>query len=195
LKDDSASVAVITLKDGILYMFNKSFLPKESVARYAKLIPQYMQWVKGGLLEATEGAIVDLAAVRDYIVWLHEHFSIQGVVVEQFAAGNLPSDLLRVGIKVEVSPKNARVFTASALDLEARIRNGLFRYDGNSHATWMLSNACVERRRDGSLLPTKEHEKSVAKIDIVDATLLAMIPMLAEPEPGVYEPNIFFLEA
>jgi phage terminase large subunit-like protein len=193
LKDDSASVAIITLRDGILYMFNKSFLPRDSVARYAKLIPEYVQWVREGLLEPTDGAIVDLARIREYIVGLHERFHVQAVVIEQFAAGNLPSDLLRLGIKAEVSPKNARVFTPSALDLEARIRSGLFRFDGNSHATWMLSNACVERRRDGSLLPTKDHEKSVAKIDIVDATLLAMIPMLAEPEPviSVYDRKDF----
>jgi phage terminase large subunit-like protein len=189
LKDDSASVAVITVRDGIVFMFNKSFLPRESVERYTKVIPEYRQWTKDGLLEATEGAIVDLARVRDYIVSLHERFQVQAVVVEQFAAGNLPSDLLRLGIPAEVSPKNARVFTPPALDLEARIRNRLFRFDGNSHATWMLSNACVERRRDGSLLPTKEHEKSVAKIDIVDATLLAMIPMLSTPvrELSLYE--------
>ncbi len=43
-----------------------------------------------------------------------------------------------------------------------------------------------------SLLPKKEREKSSQKIDIVDACLLAMIPMLAAPEPvrSVYEdPN------
>jgi phage terminase large subunit-like protein len=116
---------------------------------------------------------------------LHQRFQVRAVVVEQFAAGNLPSDLLRLGIPAEVSPKNARVFTPPALDLEARIRNRLFRFDGNSHALWMLTNACVERRRDGSLLPTREHEKSVAKIDICDATLLAMIPMLAQPAPSM----------
>jgi phage terminase large subunit-like protein len=195
LKDDSASVAIITLKDGLLYLFNKSFLPKDSIERYAKVIPEYRQWVRDGLLEPTDGAIVDLARIGDYIADLHTRFHVQGCVVEQFAAGNLPSDLLRLGLPVEVSPKNARVFTQPCLDLEARIRNRLFRYDGNSHATWMLANACVERRRDGSLLPVKEAEKSVHKIDIVDACLLAMIPMLAEPEPRVHEPQIFFLEA
>ena len=41
----------------------------------------------------------------------------------------------------------------------------------------------------------KNHEKSAHKIDIVDATLLAMIPMLAEPVPQVYAPKLFFLEA
>jgi phage terminase large subunit-like protein len=194
LKDDSASVVVITLNDGVVHMFNKSFLPKGSVDRYAKVIPEYRQWVKDGLLEATDGALVDLARVRDYICGLHERFQVQAVVVEQFAAGNLPSDLLRLGIPAEVSPKNARTFTPSALDLEARIRNRLFRFDGNSHATWMLSNACVERRRDGSLLPTKEHEKSAAKIDIVDATLLAMIPMLANPELQEQTPSIYLLD-
>jgi phage terminase large subunit-like protein len=185
LKDDSASVAIVTLKDGILYMFSKSFLPRDSVQRYTKLIPEYAQWVRDGLLEPTDGAIVDLARIRDYICELHQRFQVRAVVVEQFAAGNLPSDLLRLGIPAEVSPKNARVFTPPALDLEARIRNRLFRFDGNSHALWMLTNACVERRRDGSLLPTREHEKSVAKIDICDATLLAMIPMLAQPAPSM----------
>jgi phage terminase large subunit-like protein len=193
LKDDSASVVLVTLRDGILCMFNKSFLPADSVERYAKLIPEYRAWVRDGLLEPTEGAIVDLARVRDYICELHERFHVQGCVIEQFAAGNLPSDLLRLGVPVEVSAKTARTFTPSALDLEARIRNRLFRYDGNSHATWMLSNACIERRVNGSLLPKKEHEKSPSKIDIVDATLLAMIPMLANPEPTEVEPSIVLL--
>jgi phage terminase large subunit-like protein len=193
LKDDSASVAVTTLKDGILYLFAKSFLPADSVDRYAKQIPMYREWARDGLLEPTEGAIVDLARIRDYIASLHEQFQVQAVVIEQFAAGNLPSDLLRMGIKVEVSPKNARTFTGPSLDLEARIRNRLFRFDGNSHATWMLSNACVERRVNGSLLPKKEHEKSAAKIDIVDACLLSMIPMLADPDPVEVEPSITFI--
>lgn len=193
LKDDSASVAVTTLKDGVLYMFAKSFLPADSVDRYTKIIPMYAQWVRDGLLEPTEGAIVDLARIRDYIAWVHETFQVQAVVVEQFAAGNLPSDLLRMGIQVEVSPKNARTFTPAALDLEARIRHRLFRFDGNSHAMWMLSNACVERRVNGSLLPKKEHEKSVDKIDIVDACLLSMIPMLADPDPVESEPSITFI--
>jgi phage terminase large subunit-like protein len=181
LKDDSASVAVVTVKNDILYMFSKSFMPRDSVARYAKLIPEYVQWLREGLLEATDGAIVDLARIRDYIVELHQLFQVDAVVIEQFAAGNLPSDLLRLGIKAEVAQKTARSFTPAALDLEARIRNRLFRFDGNSHALWMLSNACVERRVNGSLLPKKESEKSSQKIDVVDAALLAMIPMLAQP--------------
>ena len=156
LKDDSASVAVVLLQDNILYLFAKSFLPKASIQRYTPLIPEYRQWVQDGQLEATEGAIVDLGRVRDYIVSLHQQFQVRACVVEMFAAGNLPSDLQRLGLPVEVAQKSAKSFTPAALDFEARVRNGLFRYDGRSHATWMLTNACVERRVNGSLLPKKD---------------------------------------
>ena len=184
LKDDSASVAVMTLKDGILYMFAKSFLPADVGRAIREADPGVSAMGARRTAGTDRGRDRRPRADPRLHRGLHERFKVQAVVIEQFAAGNLPSDLLRMGIKVEVSPKNARMFTPPSLDLEARIRNRLFRFDGNSHATWMLSNACVERRVNGSLLPKKEHEKSAAKIDIVDACLLEHDSDAGRSRPG-----------
>jgi phage terminase large subunit-like protein len=57
------------------------------------------------------------------------------------------------------------------------------RHRGSSFLKWQISNVCVERRRDGSLLPIKESAESANKVDAVDALLLAMSAQLAEPAP------------
>jgi len=69
-----------------------------------------------------------------------------------------------------------------AKELEARVRAGKLRHTGSSFLRWQISNVCCERRRDGSLLPTKESATSPNKIDAVDALLLGMSAMLV-PEP------------
>ena len=95
-----------------------------------------------------------------------------------------------------VQAKNAKAFTlAAAKELEARIKAKQLRHPGTSFLTWQISNVCVERRRDGSLLPTKDAAMSPNKIDAVDAILLALGRWLATPTTPVYEPRVFFLEA
>ena len=55
------------------------------------------------------------------------------------------------------------------------------------------SNVCVERRRDGSLLPTKEARDSPNKIDAVDAILLALSALLAASTAPAAEPTDFWI--
>jgi phage terminase large subunit-like protein len=117
------------------------------------------------------------------------------MVLERYGALNLAANLSRDGLPATIVSKNAKTFTPPAKELEARIKAGQFRHDGNSFLTWQASNVCVERRRDGSLLPTKEAAESPNKIDAIDAVLLAMSELCAAPDPQVYEPSLFFLEA
>ena len=105
-------------------------------------------------------------------------------------------DALRsTGLPATVESKNAKTFTPPAKDLEARIKARQLRHTGSSFLTWQVSNCCIERRRDGSMLPTKESPMSPNKVDAVDALLLALAAMLATPTVPAYEPKMFFLEA
>jgi hypothetical protein len=56
---------------------------------------------------------------------------------------------------------------------EGRARSQL-RHDGNPVMTWMVGNAVVDRRVDGSILPKKEKPNSPNKIDGIDALVNAM---------------------
>ena len=55
LKDDSASVAIITLKDGVLYMFDKSFLPKDSRRALREADPRISAVGEGRITRADRG--------------------------------------------------------------------------------------------------------------------------------------------
>jgi phage terminase large subunit-like protein len=74
------------------------------------------------------------------------------------------------------------------------VTHGQFRHDGNSCLTWNASNAVVDRRADGSLLPKKATPNSPNKVDGLDALLLALGELLANPEPAPFEPRLFFLD-
>ena len=58
------------------------------------------------------------------------------------------------------------------------------RHDGNAVMTWMVGNAFVERRVNGSILPKKETPNSPNKIDGVDAMINATAPMLLPFDDG-----------
>jgi phage terminase large subunit-like protein len=108
---------------------------------------------------------------------------------------HLAANIAAAGLPARVESKNGKTFTPAAKEFEARIKARQLRHTGSSFLTWQVSNCCVERRRDGSLLPTKEGPMSPNKIDAVDAILLALSGMLATPSVPAYEPRIFFLEA
>ncbi|MEE3156175.1 MAG: terminase TerL endonuclease subunit, partial [Pseudomonadota bacterium] len=80
--------------------------------------------------------------------------------------------------------KNAANITDPAKEVEARVKagSGHLRHDNNPVMAWMMGNAVVERRVNGSLLPKKETPNSPNKIDGVDAMINAVAPMVAPSE-------------
>jgi phage terminase large subunit-like protein len=194
-RDDIAALAIAFLRDGIITVFVKGYLPEEVVAERARAVPDYRAWVRDGLLITTPGNLTDYGTIEADLRTLCTQHDVQAMVLERYGALNLAANLSRDGLPATIVSKNAKTFTPPAKELEARIKAGQFRHDGNSFLTWQASNVCVERRRDGSLLPTKEAAESPNKIDAIDAVLLAMSELCAAPDPQVYEPSLFFLEA
>jgi phage terminase large subunit-like protein len=125
---------------------------------------------------------------------LCDQFDVQEIVIERYGALNLAGNLSNSGLPARIESKNAKVFTAPAKELEARIKAGKLRHNGSTFLKWQASNCCVERRRDGSLLPTKESAESPNKIDSIDAICLALSAMLEDPEPTEWNPVIEWLD-
>src|SRR5262249_3292104 len=84
-------------------------------------------------------------------------------------------------LPARIETKNSKTFTAPSLELEARVKAGKVRHDGNSLLKWAASNVVVDRRVDGSLLPKKATAESPDKIDPIDAVILALGEMLQAP--------------
>ncbi len=179
-KDDLAAVALVFARDGLIYAFTRFYLPRLVVEQRARAVPDYLLWARAGLLVLTEGNILDEQTVeRDIRAWC-EQFSVQTVVFDQFGSAGISVRLANEdGLPACVVPKNAKTFTVPATELEVRVRQGLFRHDGNPILRWNASNCTVTRRVDGSLIPKKENPDSPNKIDGLDAVLQAMGPLLA----------------
>jgi phage terminase large subunit-like protein len=194
-RDDIAAVALAFQRDGIVYVFVRGYLPSLAVHERERAVPAYRDWIKSGELIVTDGNLTDYPTIEADLKADAEKFDVKDICIERFGALNLAANLAAAGLPARVESKNGKVFTPPARDLEARIKARQLRHTGSSFLTWQVSNVCVDRRRDGSLLPTKESAMSPNKIDAVDAILLALSGLLATPTPVAYEPKMFFLEA
>ena len=193
-RDDIAAVALAFQREDLIYVFVRGYLPELVINERARAVPEYRQWLRDGELIPTSGNMTDYAVIETDIRKDCEDFDVTEIVIERYGALNLASNLLASGLPARIESKNAKVFTAPAKELETRIRAGKLRHTGSSFLKWQSSNVCVERRRDGSLLPTKESAESLNKIDAVDAILLALSALLQSSTTPVMEPRILFLE-
>ncbi len=187
-KDDICALALIAFdaQDRLLIK-TKFFLPELILQnpRHAQGSgpAPYRTWAERNVITITPGDWVDFREVRKTIDEWNDRFTVKKAVFDQFAgAQQMISDLNEAGDPDDPFafslPKKASNVTDPAREFEARIKGGAKRllHDGNECLAWMVSNAVVSRRTDGSILPKKESEMSPNKIDGVDAIVNALKP-------------------
>lgn len=172
--DDLAAVALVFEQGDNLVGFVRCYLPEGVVAERARAVPAYQQWVNDRLLVTTDGNLIDYSRIEADIRADCKRFDVVKIVFDQFGSAQMASALAADGLPAFVEPKNARTFTPPARELEARVKHGRFRHDGNSLLKWAASNVVVTRRIDDSILPKKDGPESPNKIDPIDALLQAI---------------------
>jgi len=181
-RDDFGAVAIVFLRDALLYGFVHLYLPADVVAARARAVPEYRRWARTpGLLTLTEGNMLDFAVVEADVRELCRLFAVKAISFDQFGSFQLVGNLFNSGLPAYVTPKNAKTCTAGTRELEARVMANRFRHDGNSCLRWMAANAVVTRRIDDSLLVKKSTADSPDKIDALDALISAISAMLLQP--------------
>lgn len=145
----------------------------------------YRQWHNAGQLITTPGDWVDQARVERQIRRLASVLRVRNVTFDHFAAAEEMASRLNADLDggdgfAAILQKNANNVTDPAKNLEARVVGGphLLRHDDNPVMTWCVGNAVVTRAVNGTILPKKETQMSMNKIDGVDATVHAMAPMI-----------------
>ena len=155
----------------------------------------YQDWHHAGYLNKMVGGRIDLREIKKFIVELHGGLNIIEVVFDNATGASATAAELEEddGIPAVMMHKNAANISPASLDLEARIGEGSFKHDGCPILKWMASNAFVDRRVDGSILPKKEAVNSQNKVDGIDAGLhaSARLMVIKPPKPvrslgGVY---------
>ena len=193
-RDDVAAVALVFQRGDLVFVFVRGYLPALVVSERSRAVPAYREWVQSGELITTEGNLTHYGRIEADLRADCQRFDVQDICIERWGALQLASNLSADGLPARIETKHAKTFTGPAKELEARIKAHQLRHTGSAFLTWQISNVCLERRRDGSMLPTKDTAMSPNKIDGVDALLLGLSGLLATPPP-LPAPAIFYLEA
>ena len=186
-RDDITAIVLLFMREnGRLVFFPFFYLPAELVAAGAATRgAHYAGWAREGDLILTEGSYIDHNRVEADLRAFCARFDVRAIVLDQWTP-QLATSLANDSLPALILPKNSKNWTMPAMELEARLKAGAIAHTGNPALRWMVSNAVISRRVDGSILPKKESAMSPNKIDGIDAMITAlsqaMIPVEVESD-------------
>lgn len=161
------------------------WIPKETIREASRRddVP-YDTWVKAGLIEATEGSVIDYAAIKQKLVALKDIYPIRTMqdkktYVRYHLAGYDPwnatefsSDMATTyGINMIEVRQGFPTLSEPTKQLARLLKAGKVRHGGNPVLRWMADNVMVRTDPAGNIKPDKE--KSKKKIDGIVALIIA----------------------
>jgi len=180
---DIASIGVVFRKKGIYYLFDKSYLPEETVRQTRNVL--YDDCVARGFLTATKGQAINYEFIQAEAEALAKQFRVRECLYD---AWNATETAQRLSGKIEMvkMAMNVSNFSEPMKKLDAAIRKGEVRHSGSPLLRWCLGNVVCKEDHNGNIFPRKSHEK--LKIDPIVAILMAMAGWIQDTEEeSVYE--------
>jgi phage terminase large subunit-like protein len=160
------------------------FIPKDTITEAMRRddVP-YDAWVRAGLIEATEGEVIDYAAIKQRIKLLNDVHPIR-VVRQQnvnyhllgfdpWNAIETANDMReRYGVNMIEVRQGYRDLSEPTKEMGRLIRAKKVRHGGHPVLRWMADNMVVRTDPAGNIKPDKE--KSKKKIDGIVALIIAL---------------------
>jgi phage terminase large subunit-like protein len=180
---DITSIGYVFKEKDIYYIFDKSFLPEDTVKQ--KNNPFYDSCIEDGSLIVTKGAAINYKEIQDQIKQSIKDFRVQELLYDPWNATETAQNLSDFIEAVKV-PMNTGNLSEPMKKLDTLIREGKVRHNGSKLLRWCIGNVVAKEDHNGNVFPRKSHEKM--KIDPVIAILLALVGWLASgEETSVYE--------
>ncbi len=197
IEDLTAISVVFELPNDFLMVFTDFFMSGDSkLLKDPDYVGMIRAWVDGGMISATREGGVDFKAVEERLRWYHKWFDVQVIGFDPAMAGQMMQNLEEDKIPVVTYVNKPHMMTAAVDDIIARAHTGstsTIAYAANPVLEWCMSNMHGERKKDGTILPFKDSEDSLNKIDGGVATAMAnglrINPEFATKvkKPSVYE--------
>lgn len=191
-------VGVESKQPGVeLECFWRFWIPEERVDDLERQLQVPLRrWIAEGWVKATEGNVIDYAAVRDQILADCRHVDMRRISYDRMFAGQMVQELDAELKGVEVVPV-AQTFLGQSPAIKELLRllgvtekgveAGKIRHGGNPVARWMAS--VVETKDDGQdnlRLVKPERAKSQARIDGIAAMVTGLDGYLRRPKKKTY---------
>ena len=139
------------------------------VARYH--VP-YDLWHQQGLLETTEGNVVQYAHVERHIEQLGTRFDIREIAFDRWGAVQMSQNLDDAGFTVVPFGQGFKDMSPPSKELMRLALEGRLAHGRHPVLSWMVDNIHVRTDPAGNIKPDKQ--KSTEKIDGVVATIMVL---------------------
>jgi phage terminase large subunit-like protein len=169
-----------------LDLLSRFWIPEDRVEDLErKLLVPLSKWVAEGLVELTEGDVIDYSAIKSAVIGDCRHFDMQRVSYDRMFAGQMVQELDSEVRGVEIVPvaQTYSGLSPACKELERLLGAGLFRHGGNPVLRWMAS--VVEVRNDGAdnIRPVKpDRKQSSTRIDGIQAAVTGLDGIVRAPQ-------------
>jgi phage terminase large subunit-like protein len=161
------------------------FLPSETVANVAS----YQAWDSLGLLDVTEGNIVDYDEIQIAIEEAVGRFQVEQVAYDPHQATMLVTQLMKKGIPVVEYRPLMLNFSEPMKELDALTRSLGIVHGGCPVMEWEMSNVVAAPDKKDNVYPNKPAGQNHLKIDNPVALISALGVVMGErEEPMAYSP-------
>jgi phage terminase large subunit-like protein len=151
------------------------FMAKASIEERTKKdrVP-YDQWVKDGLIEATDGNVTDYGAIRAKLKWLREEYGlvIVELPIDPDDATQLSSELVEDAFLPVLFYQTKRNYTPAVNEGEKLIASRGIAHGNHAVMNFCVSNGIMERNKQNQVKPIKGKDRE--KNDGLVAWLMAL---------------------
>jgi phage terminase large subunit-like protein len=183
-KVDLTSFGYVFKRDGKYYIFDKSFIPEDTVKEVKSSL--YDNCIGQGYLTKTKGNAINYDDLKSSILEHSKIFKIQEVLYDPWNATEFAQYLQKEKINVTEFRFNTANLSEPTKMLDALIREGRVIYNGSPLLKWAFGNVVCKEDAAGNVFPKKSHEK--LKIDPAIAIIMAFASWIQKAQKeSVYQ--------
>lgn len=169
-------------KDDPYIRIGRYFLPADRIEN----VPTYQPWDAIGLLDVTDGNIIDYDEIKSAILEASSTFQVEQVAYDPHQATYLVTQLQAEGVPVIEYRPTVLNFSEPMKELDALTRSIRIRHGGCPVMEWEMSNVVAAADKKDNVYPNKPLGQDHLKIDNPVALISALGVAMAnnaEPEP------------
>jgi len=187
--DLTALVLVFPDADGF-WVLPFVWIPSESAHRREKHDrAPYVDWIRSGDLEATDGRAVNYGVIRKRLNELGERFNIRKIAVDRWNASQLIGELEGDGFSMMPFGQGYKSMNAPSKQLEALLLDDRLWHGGHPVLRWCARNVCRAEDPAGNIKPDKK--ASTERIDPIVALVMALGAAAEGQEPTYDGPGVW----
>ena len=109
----------------------------------------YLAWAEDGLIEATDGNVIDYLTIENKIVELCEEFNVREIAFDPHMARQVQPKIVEMGLPAVDFRQVPSLMMPAIMELERAILGGEFQHGGHPVLRHCFSNVVVKRNDHG----------------------------------------------